>query len=57
MAEVERETFNEAIREAFPTEQEFEQYTQRWGVVQAAQVLVELKARANRTQTSRSGRR
>ena len=44
MAEVERETFNEAIREAFPTEQEFEQYTQRWGVVQAAQVLVELES-------------
>jgi CRISPR-associated endonuclease/helicase Cas3 len=43
-AEVERETFNAAVREAFPTEQEFEQYTQRWGVVQAAKVLVELES-------------
>ncbi len=42
-AEVEREKFNEAIREAFPSEQEFEHYTQRWGVVQAAQVLAELQ--------------
>ncbi len=44
-AEVKRETFNEAIREAFPTEQEFEQYSQRWGVVQAAQVLAELESK------------
>src|SRR5690242_16775964 len=30
---VERMQFNEAIREAFPTETEFENYTKRWGVV------------------------
>src|SRR6266436_1725150 len=41
--EVERERFNEAIREAFPLEAEFKSYTQRWGVVQAAQVLAELQ--------------
>ncbi len=46
MADVERETFNEAIREAFPTEQEFRQYTQRWGVAQAAQVLAELESQS-----------
>lgn len=42
--EVEREAFNVAIREAFPTEQEFEQYARRWGVVQAAQVVEALKS-------------
>ncbi len=40
--DVERESFNETIREAFPTETEFENYTRRWGVLQAAHVLVEL---------------
>lgn len=47
-AQVERGAFNEAIREAFPTEQEFEHYTQRWGVVQAAQVLAELQNEGKR---------
>jgi CRISPR-associated endonuclease/helicase Cas3 len=41
--EVERETFNKAVYEVFPTEAEFKRYTQRWGVVQAAQVVAELK--------------
>src|SRR2546423_2617680 len=47
-ADVKRETFNEAIREAFPTEQEFEHYTRRWGVVQAAQVIAELQSQSKR---------
>ena len=47
-ADVERETFNEAIREAFPTEQEFEHYTRRWGVVQAARVIAELRSQSRR---------
>lgn len=42
--EVEREQFNGRIREVFPIEQEFAGYTQRWGVVQAAQVLAELES-------------
>jgi CRISPR-associated endonuclease/helicase Cas3 len=46
--EIEREQFNEGIREAFPGEQEFENYTRRWGVVQAAQVLAELKSQEKR---------
>ena len=46
--EVERETFNEAIREAFPVEAEFKSYTQRWGVVQAAQVLAELQSQSKK---------
>lgn len=47
-SEVERKAFNEEIRVAFPTEQEFEGYTRRWGVVQAAQVLVELQGLGKR---------
>ncbi len=43
VVEVEREAFNQEIREAFPTEQEFETYTKLWGVVQAAQVLAALQ--------------
>lgn len=46
--EVEREQFNEAIREVFPSEQEFTHYTRRWGVVQAAQVLVKLRSQEKR---------
>ncbi|MFL5659162.1 MAG: type I-D CRISPR-associated helicase Cas3' [Ktedonobacteraceae bacterium] len=46
--EVERERFNEAIREAFPLEAEFKSYTQRWGVVQAAQVLAELQSQSKK---------
>ncbi|MDQ2905727.1 MAG: type I-D CRISPR-associated helicase Cas3' [Chloroflexota bacterium] len=46
--QVERERFNEAVREAFPGEQEFEKYTQRWGVVQAAQVIKELEGQRKR---------
>lgn len=50
--EIEREQFNEGIREAFPDEQEFAHYTQRWGVVQAAQVLAELKSQEKRDATA-----
>lgn len=46
--EVERGVFNEAIREVFPAEQEFTHYARRWGVVQAAQVLVKLKSQEKR---------
>ncbi len=46
--EVEREAFNAAVREAYPAEQDFERYTQRWGVVQAAQVLEALKTQQGR---------
>src|SRR6266568_5394795 len=46
--EVDRERFNEAIREAFPVEAEFKSYTQRWGVVQAAQVLAELQSQSKK---------
>lgn len=46
--EVEREQFNETIREVFPIEQEFAGYTRRWGVIQAAQVLAELKSQERR---------
>jgi CRISPR-associated endonuclease/helicase Cas3 len=42
--EVSRERFNKAIREAFPTEQEFKPYTKIWGPVQAVHVLKELEA-------------
>ena len=45
---VEREKFNEVVREAFPTEQEFENYTKLWGVVQAAQVLAELQRQSKK---------
>lgn len=41
--EVDREGFNEAVRAAFPVEAEFEGYTRRWGVMQAAQVLAALQ--------------
>ena len=41
---VSRERFNKAIREAFPTEQEFKQYTKIWGPIQAVHVLKELEA-------------
>ncbi|HEU5228567.1 MAG TPA: type I-D CRISPR-associated helicase Cas3' [Ktedonobacteraceae bacterium] len=41
--EVERSRFNAEIRTVFPTEQEFNLYTQCWGVVQAAQVIMELE--------------
>ena len=43
-SEVDRPTFNAMVREAYPTEQEFSGYIQRWGVVQAAHVLEELKS-------------
>ena len=41
--ELEREIFNEAIREVFPAEQEFKHYIQRWGVVQAQQVVITMQ--------------
>lgn len=42
-AELERELFNASVHEVFPAETEFRQYAKRWGVVQAAQVLEELR--------------
>ncbi len=48
--EVERSAFNTAVREAYPTEQEFAGYTQRWGVVQAAHVLEVLKSQQKKDQ-------
>jgi len=45
---VERDKFNTAVREAFPTEQEYVNYTHRWGVVQAAQVLAELQGQSKK---------
>ncbi len=41
---IERESFNKAVREAFPMEEEFKTYTALWGVKQAAQVLVALES-------------
>jgi CRISPR-associated endonuclease/helicase Cas3 len=41
--EVDRERFNTAVRTAFPVEAEFQGYTRRWGVMQAAQVLAALQ--------------
>ena len=49
--EIERERFNEAIRDVFPGEQEFVGYTRRWGVIQAAQVLAELEGQKKRDAT------
>jgi CRISPR-associated endonuclease/helicase Cas3 len=46
--QVERAAFNETVREVFPTEQDFKDYTKRWGVVQAAQVLVDLQNEGKR---------
>ncbi len=46
--EIEREQFNECMRDVFPVEQEFAGYTRRWGVVQAAQVLAELDGQKKR---------
>ena len=46
--EVERDKFNDVVREAFPTEQEYVHYTQRWGIVQAAQILAELQGQSNK---------
>ena len=48
LGEVERETFNEEVREAFPVEAEFKSYTQRLGVLQAAQVLAELQGQSKK---------
>jgi len=45
---IDREYFNNQIRVAFPTEQEFAKYTQRWGVVQAAQVIADMKGEGKR---------
>ena len=45
---IERAAFNETVREVFPTEQDFQGYTKRWGVVQAAQVLVDLQSEGKR---------
>lgn len=42
-SEIDRETFNKAVREAFPLEADFKGYTKRWGVMQAAQVLFALQ--------------
>ncbi len=42
-AEVERLAFNAIVHEVFPSEADFKRYAQRWGVVQAAQVVAELQ--------------
>jgi CRISPR-associated endonuclease/helicase Cas3 len=54
ITQVERGAFNEAIREAFPTEQEFKHYTHRWGILQAAQVLVELQNEGGKKDENRA---
>src|SRR6266567_3351133 len=41
-------TFDAAVREAFPVEAEFKSYTQRWGVVQAAQIVAELQGQSKK---------
>ena len=41
--EMARTDFYAVIREAFPGEQEFSQYTRRWGVIQAAHVITEMQ--------------
>jgi len=46
--EVDRSKFNDAVHEAFPTEQEYLHYTQRWGTVQAAQILAELQGQSKK---------
>lgn len=46
--ELERERFNEAVRDAFPVEAEFGGYTRRWGILQAAQVLAALQSEGGR---------
>ena len=46
--EMERERFNDVVREAFPTEQEYLHYTQRWGTVQAAQILAGLQGQSKK---------
>ncbi len=43
-SEIDRERFNAAVREAFPTEQEFSSYSALWGTIQAAHVVESLKA-------------
>lgn len=42
-AELERRPFNDVVYEVFPVEAEFKSYRQRWGVVQAAHVLVAMQ--------------
>ena len=46
--EIERERFNTEVREAFPTEQEFDNYTKLWGAVQAEHILAELEQQKGR---------
>lgn len=50
--EVERGTFNAAVDEAFPKAQEFVHYLQRWGVVQAQQVVVALQKESKREEST-----
>ena len=47
--QIERKSFNDLIYEVFPTENEFRRYASRWGVVQAAQVLIDLQALQKRS--------
>ncbi len=42
-AELKRGSFNASVHEVFPVETEFKHYARRWGVVQAAQVVEELR--------------
>ncbi len=46
--EIERERFNTTVRETFPTEQEFDNYTKLWGAVQAEHILAELEQQKGR---------
>ncbi len=51
---MEREGFNTLVREVFPTEQQFKQYAQRWGAMQAAMVLMELQHAGGKGQDEHS---
>lgn len=51
-AEMERETLNEMIRSAFPGEQTFANYSRVWGVVQAAQIVVELQSQRKKDENA-----
>lgn len=41
--EVERTTFNQAVNESYPQEQEFLQYARRWGILQTAHLIARVE--------------
>lgn len=47
--QVERESFNTIVQEAFPLEAEFRNYTTRWGGIQAAQIIAAMKSQKGQT--------